>query len=568
MIAIADSINSPKAPRRRVHWRRLFQFRLSTILILVTICAIAIGYRKNIRHEYQTRQVIIEYLRDTGATVRLIPKRPRLLARFIGQDLYRDVVSIDFQHLRIRDEDLGLLRGIDGCERLYLANTLITDDGLAHIAHFKNLKRISLWKTKATNRGLKHLAGMSDLEAIDLDHTKVDNEGLRLLKDLKNLRELSLSDWMSDRGLAHLSGLKNLRELNINRAAVSHVGLAHLSDSKLQKVEADSYYVLNSRLKELLRLPHLKYMAKVSATTDEEVAMVCERLRPIQLSLTGRDVTDRSISHLLKLKGQGLVLISVRDTSMSGKGYRKLQSGLGKTITVSNRSGGPNAGFRETTNAAGKVSVVVGGSRMTVKKRHAIGTAWKASSFYIHNAELNEEFLSLFTEFHQFEFMYIQESDFTSSNLATIQQLQRLRLVDVTLTADVIDALARLPKLERITMERCLMPDDAVARFSKSKTLREFGINGRAGLRVPLPDQHMDDLRRMTQIESLDLSSTDFNDGGCVALKNLINLHKLNLAGTFITGKSRPILEELSNLEEIKVSSRMARVQAENANGN
>ena len=162
---------------------------------------------------------------------------------------------------------------------------------------------------------------------------------------------------------------------------------------------------------------------------------------------------------------------------------------------------------------------------------------------------------------HQFEFMCLEHSNFTCSNLSTIQQLQRLRLFEVTLTSDVIDALAKLPNLESINIEHCNIPPDAIARLSRSKSLRTLHLVGRSGFRAPLLDQHMHDLKMMTKLETLGLSYTDFNDDGCTALKNLTNLRTLNLTGTFITGKSRRILEGLPNLEEISVSSRMARVQ-------
>ncbi len=488
------------------------------------------------------------------------------MALFIGQELYRDVVSIDFQQQRIEDKDLRLLRGLDGCERLYLADTSISDAGLAHIAHLTNLKRISLWKTRITNAGLKHLAAMSELEAIDLDHTKVDNNGLRHLGDIVSLRELSMSDWMSDRGLRHLSKLNNLQKLNINRAAVSMRGLEQLSNSTLDTIEADSDYIINKNLKALLRFPNITYIRKVSAKTDDDVALISQRLKPKAIELEGKAISDDSIPAILKLKTSGLAIVSLRGTSISKSGVQKLRKNLGNTVVTQHPPSNGKGSMRRSTNANGQDSMVVYGPSFTIEERQSLANAIDVQRFYIFHAELNEKLLALFTDSHQFEFMFLEHSNITSSDLSTIQQVKRLRLLDATLTPDVIDALAGLPNLESINIERCVMPSDAIARLSRSKSLRRLHLVGRSGFREPLVDQHMHDLKMMTQIDTLDLSHTDFNDDGCVALKNLTNLRNLNLTGTFITGKSRPILEGLPNLEKISVSSRMARVQPAKGN--
>ena len=44
MAQIEQPLESPVAPRRRFSWRRLVTFRLRTLLLLVTIIALALGW--------------------------------------------------------------------------------------------------------------------------------------------------------------------------------------------------------------------------------------------------------------------------------------------------------------------------------------------------------------------------------------------------------------------------------------------------------------------------------------------------------------------------------------------
>ncbi len=64
--------------------------------------------------------------------------------------------------------------------------------------------------------GLRLVAGLDSLERLDLSFTKVSDQGLAYLSGMRNLRDLTLSNTITDAVLARLPGIASLRELHFN----------------------------------------------------------------------------------------------------------------------------------------------------------------------------------------------------------------------------------------------------------------------------------------------------------------------------------------------------------------
>jgi YHS domain-containing protein len=98
---------------------------------------------------------------------------------------------------------------------LDLANSQISDAGLANLAGLKNLTRLHLENTGVGDAGLAHLKGLTNLEYLNLYNTQVTDAGLANLTGLKNLKKLYL--WQSkvtEAGAAELQ--KSLPEVAVN----------------------------------------------------------------------------------------------------------------------------------------------------------------------------------------------------------------------------------------------------------------------------------------------------------------------------------------------------------------
>lgn len=113
---------------------------------------------------------------------------------------------------------------------LDLADTDLSDLGMAHLPKFENLTRLSLFFCNITNAGLCHLAGMSNLEVLNLDSREIGDEGLSHLRTLTKLRSLDVfSGRVTDDGCVHLSHIKSLESLELCGGGIGDRGCAYLA---------------------------------------------------------------------------------------------------------------------------------------------------------------------------------------------------------------------------------------------------------------------------------------------------------------------------------------------------
>lgn len=115
------------------------------------------------------------------------------MAMKLAQDT--NLVDVEFQlgGNRISDAQLAALPHLS--EQVYwlnLANTKVTDSGLAALEPLKNLEKLHLEKTTITDAGLVHLRGLTHLTYLNLYGDQISDAGLKELYGLKSLKELYL----------------------------------------------------------------------------------------------------------------------------------------------------------------------------------------------------------------------------------------------------------------------------------------------------------------------------------------------------------------------------------------
>ena len=204
--------------------RRWFQIRLRTLLVLVTLFSLLLGWisweQERRRQEQTTVAWVIEmggrkdfrYLVGVGWW-----KRNWVLTtdKFFGE-LLREIW---FNETNVTD--LSPLAGLKNLEVLGLDKTKVSD--LSLVAGIENIKFLSLNQTQVSD--LSPLAGLSNLEWLYLGETEVSD--LSPLAGLKNLEEIWLNDTqVSD--LSLLAGLENLRRLSIEGTNVTEEQIEQL----------------------------------------------------------------------------------------------------------------------------------------------------------------------------------------------------------------------------------------------------------------------------------------------------------------------------------------------------
>jgi len=120
---------------------------------------------------------------------------------------------------------------VPNLKNLDLADTDLTDNGMAHLPKFSMLSRLSLFYCNITNSGLRHLASMTSLETLNLDSRDISDDGLSFLNGLTNLKSLDIfSGRITDIGCSHISKIKSLETLELCGGGVGDLGCTLLGN--------------------------------------------------------------------------------------------------------------------------------------------------------------------------------------------------------------------------------------------------------------------------------------------------------------------------------------------------
>ncbi|NCO56879.1 MAG: hypothetical protein COW73_05250 [Nitrospirae bacterium CG18_big_fil_WC_8_21_14_2_50_70_55] len=120
--------------------------------------------------------------------------------------------------------------GLPELRFLSLADTRVTDAGLAHVARLTGLHELHLDNTPISDAGVAQLAPLTDLRILDLKGTRVTDSGLAIVRRLPHLQALYLTRApITDAGLAHVATLAELRTLILWDTPITDAGLLHLA---------------------------------------------------------------------------------------------------------------------------------------------------------------------------------------------------------------------------------------------------------------------------------------------------------------------------------------------------
>ncbi|MGE3776170.1 MAG: hypothetical protein AB7F89_03215 [Pirellulaceae bacterium] len=129
----------------------------------------------------------------------------------------------------IDDASLALLEQEQQLEWLDLSFTLVSAQGLDHLAALPQLKRLTLVGVPVGDEAAGRLAALRGLEELDLSGTRVGDEGLRQLTTLSRLKLLRLAHTaVTDTGIGQLQQLKRLEEIDVESTAVTPAALESL----------------------------------------------------------------------------------------------------------------------------------------------------------------------------------------------------------------------------------------------------------------------------------------------------------------------------------------------------
>ena len=214
-----EPTTTPK-PRRR--W---LQFSLRTMLILMLVISVPLGWFTYRLNQARKQRAVIDAIHALGGSTEYdgesgsytegsypsmafgldslgFPDPPGCpapvwLRRCLGDDFFVRIVGVrgdsdDVLERAARLPHLSSL-SVGPLHRNPYASYPVTDAGLEHLKESSQLRTVMLNQTRVTDAGLIHLSWLIQLQHLDLSGTQVTDAGLTHLRGLTQLQYLNLS---------------------------------------------------------------------------------------------------------------------------------------------------------------------------------------------------------------------------------------------------------------------------------------------------------------------------------------------------------------------------------------
>jgi hypothetical protein len=244
------------------------------------------------------------------------------------------IVAVNLRATWTTDGDLVELAALPALQRLSLAQTRITDQGLAYlkqarelrevdlsyaekigdpahaiIRHWKHLRRLSLRGTVVADETAASAASLPELEALDIADTIVGDVGVEALTLAPKLKELALGNIrMSEFGYQSLRQFTALEHLDLSGGR--HRGYTTMKEDAIAAVAS------LKRLR-VLKLGHVRLPAKSMA-----VLATLPNVERLGLEFSP-DVGDDAIPHLASWKS--LRSVDLHGTKVTAEGAAELR---------------------------------------------------------------------------------------------------------------------------------------------------------------------------------------------------------------------------------------------------
>ena len=148
------------------HRRYRVQFRLRSLCVTVMFAALACNAARIHLQGVQQQQQAAAFLSACGAQIiyedelhflnpEPVGPAPDWLSKWIGEDHFRHVASVDLCGVEITDEQLDQIANLRGVKHLYLTGESVTDLTLDRLASLRSLQSLCLTGTSVSEDGIR-----------------------------------------------------------------------------------------------------------------------------------------------------------------------------------------------------------------------------------------------------------------------------------------------------------------------------------------------------------------------------------------------------------------------------
>jgi len=374
-IAGKGSVSAIQSKKSPYAWRKMFQFRIRTLLIAMLILPTGFGLYANRRRDSQKAwnhyYAVQEYIDsanlppktrqfswltrlgldmppiDDGLAL-LIPPREdeekdlNEILEHVAQ--FDSLTSLAVRRVEVSQGSLVPFQRLKKLRELKLDGTYLDRDGLQEIAKLSQLQSLSLYlegimKSDTIDEDLHFLAEMPSVERLQFGFGgQARSEGFEAISKAPGLKELSLShvtqhfangspyakdllrngqlhkDDLADEGLAHLAKIHNLESLRLRSANFTGKGMQAICTlSKLETLSMDSQLLGDEDLQHLKQLRNLTTLhLDCPQFTGEGLSYVVGLPSLRSLQMSVRSVTCEDLVQLRQMtKLQSLELYEV-----------------------------------------------------------------------------------------------------------------------------------------------------------------------------------------------------------------------------------------------------------------
>jgi hypothetical protein len=229
-----------KPVKRKLRW---YQFSLRSLLIFVTLFAVACSWFAVKMGRAKRQKEAIEVIQKVGGSVhydyeetapRTVsnsgkPREPEWLLKLLGEDFFHKPVNITFFETPKDEGWIKAVNSLPSLKTLLLSGGNISDETLEHLSELPNLEELHANSSSVSDKGLKNLEKFPKLRWLTIHYTKVTDSGLVHVRSLKHLEWLILiGDNISDAAVPDLSSMTTLQLLDVRETAITVNGYEKL----------------------------------------------------------------------------------------------------------------------------------------------------------------------------------------------------------------------------------------------------------------------------------------------------------------------------------------------------
>jgi hypothetical protein len=488
---------SEKAKAKRP--QRWFQISVRTLLVLVTLAAIAAGAWRWYTEPFRRQRHAMAAIEKAGGSYETVPGGPAWLRRVVGESSFQNVVFVNVADCGDPAEYIDYVVNLPALETLVVGGQSFADE---HLQQFH---------------------AVATLQGVVLDCTEVSQAGLAALRDALPKVEIYESQCRAIAAIESAGGkLQSFKGRKPAGPNLSHPRLVQRLEQKWFE-EPTHAYLIKCR--------------------DVDVPPVTRLARLQSLVIDGGQVTDDGIAHLRSMTHlHSLILdrVQITDNGLAHlKGLTQLGSlGLGWT-KITDRG-------LESLKAWTKLfSLGLTETRITDAGLVHVAGLSKLHDLHLNGTRITDAGLEHLKALHLLTSLRLKDTQVGDSGLAHLRVLPKLAILELDRT-NVTDAgmeyVGQMHRLVLLQLSGTRVGDTGLAQLSALRSLRDLRLGS-----TQVSDAGMRHLESLTSLMRLYLENTRVSDSGLVHLKALKNLVHVIVPSTVSAAGLRDLKRALPN---------------------